>query len=137
MKIAFAALMSLVLSVPATAGEIEILAAQDTVSGQIEAFRAGDNARAYSFAAPNVVQVFPTLDRFMTMVESGYKPVQKPSSFAMGRVKELDASTVVQEVLLVGPDGKDYAATYIVARQSDGSWQITAVSLKQASSLST
>ena len=46
--------------------------------GAAKAFQAGDGELAYSYAAPNVKRIFPTVETFMGMVESGYQPVRKP-----------------------------------------------------------
>ena len=92
---------------------------------------------AYSYAAPNVKQIFPTVDIFMGMVESGYQPVRKPRNYAFGKVQEMSASSIVQQVLIVGPDGKDYEAVYTLELQPDGVYRITGVSLRASNSLST
>ncbi|MGE0499756.1 MAG: DUF4864 domain-containing protein [Rhizobiaceae bacterium] len=121
----------------AHAGEAEVKAAQDIIQRQLEAFLADDGTLAYSYAAPNVKQIFPTVDSFMSMVTNGYKPVHRPQNYAFGKFQETDASSIVQQVLIVGPDGKDYEAVYTLQRQPDGSWQITGCSLRASSSLST
>ena len=119
------------------AGEAEIKSAQSTIRGQIEAFLAGDEARAYSYAAPNIKRLFPTVDTFMGMVRGGYQPVYRPQNYAFGKVEEPSDGAVIQQVLLVGPDGKSYEAVYTLRRQPDGSFQITGVSLRASNALST
>jgi hypothetical protein len=49
----------------------------------------------------------------------------------------MSSTKVAQEVLLVGPDGKDYVALYTLELQPDGVYRITGVSLKEAKTLST
>jgi hypothetical protein len=120
---------------PVSAGDAEAKAAQDAIDGQIKAFLAGDNAAAYSYAAPNIKQIFPTLETFMAMVTSGYQPVYRPRNYVFGKVRELSASSIVQQVLLVGPDGKDYVAIYTLELQPDGKFRITGVSLRASGSL--
>ncbi len=122
---------------PAAAGEAEVAAAQATVGNQIEAFRAGDDARAYGYAAPGIRRIFPTLDAFMAMVKGAYQPVYKPQRYSFGPAEEPGADTVLQRVQLTGPDGKDYEALYSVQRQPDGTYLINGVSLRAAGSLST
>lgn len=119
------------------AGEAEIKAAQGSVDAQLRAFQAGDHKLAYSFAAPNIQRIFPTVEAFMGMVNGGYMPVAKPKSFSFGKVEELAAGAIMQQVLIVGPDGKDYEAVYTLERQADGSFKITGVSLRAANSVST
>jgi len=121
----------------AFAGDAEVSAAQTVIDSQLRAFQAGDDALAYSFAAPNVKTIFPTLESFMGMVASGYKPVHKPKSFAFGKVQEMGAGKIAQQVLLVGPDGKDYEALYTLELQPDGTFKVTGVSLRASNTLST
>lgn len=137
MRRAAIALAGLLFAVPALAGDAEIKAAQDSISAQLKAFRAGDDATAYGYAAPNVKRIFPTLDTFMGMVTSGYKPVHKPQSFSFGKSEETSPTAIIQQVLIVGPDGKDYEAVYTLELQPDGVWRITGVSLRASKSLST
>ncbi len=81
--------------------------------------------------------MFPTVDAFMGMVANGYQPVAKPRNFAFGKVEESAEGRIAQEVLLVGPDGKDYRALYVLERQPDGMFRIISVSLRASNSLST
>src|SRR5262245_14616575 len=130
-------LFAWLIAPPLHAGEAEEKAAQDAIEGQIKAFLAGNDAAAYSYAAPNVKEIFPTLETFMAMVTGGYQPVYRPKSYAFGKVRELSATSIVQQVLLVGPDGKDYEAVYTLERQADGKFRITGVSLRASNTLST
>lgn len=128
---------TLLCAIPALAGDAEVKAAQGSISGQLQAFRAGDNATAYGYAAPNVKRIFPTLEAFMGMVTGGYKPVHRPQSFDFGKSREMSSNAIAQQVLIVGPDGKDYEAVYTLELQPDGIWRISGVSLRAANSLST
>ena len=78
----------------AFAGDAEIKSAQGTIDAQLKAFQSGDGALAYSYAAPNVKRIFPTVDIFMGMVESGYQPVRKPQELCVrqgaGNERDLD-----------------------------------------------
>lgn len=121
----------------AFAGDAEIKAAQTVIDGQLKAFIANDGAAAYSFAAPNVKRIFPTVDTFMSMVTNGYPPVRKPQNYSFGKVQQTGPTSVVQQVLIVGPDGKDYEAVYTLEQQPDGSFQITGCSLRASTSFST
>lgn len=121
----------------ALAGDAEIKAAQGSIEAQLRAFQSGDNALAYSYAAPNITRIFPTVDAFMGMVAKGYMPVAKPKSFAFGKVEENAQGQIAQEVFIVGPDGKDYKALYTLERQPDGTFKIIGVSLKASNSFST
>ena len=134
---AIAITLAVALTAPAAAGEAEVKAAQTTVQSQLEAFIAGDDALAYSFAAPNIKRMFPTPDAFMAMVRSGYSPVAKPQNYAFGEAEEVSGTRIMQRVMLLGADGKDYEALYTLELQEDGVWRITAVSMREAKTLST
>jgi len=105
--------------------------AQDIVTRQLEAFLSGNFAQAYSYASPDIKRVFPTLESFMSMVQNGYLPVLRPGNYAFGRVEPLADGRLVWEVLIRGPDGADYTAAYYMERQSDGSWKVDGVSLRE------
>jgi hypothetical protein len=128
---------TLLLANAAFAGEAEIRAAQRTIEAQLKAFQAGDGERAYSYAAPSIKRIFPTVETFMGMVESGYMPVRRPRDFAFGKVEEIGPNSVIQQVLMTGPDGKEYEAVYTLELQPDGVYRITGVSLRASNALST
>ncbi len=134
---AFLVAIATILSTMAFAGDAEVKAAQGTIEAQLKAFQAGDGERAYSYAAPNIKRIFPTVEIFMGMVESGYQPVRNPRNFSFGKVQEMGPNSIVQQVMILGPDGKDYEAVYTLELQPDGTYRITGVSLKASNSLST
>jgi Domain of unknown function (DUF4864) len=131
------AVVCVLMGSTAFSGEAEVKAAQDAIDGQMKAFSRNDDAAAYSFAAPNIKRIFPSVDAFMNMVTGAYQPVYKPRNYAFGKVQEMSATSIVQQVLIVGPDGKDYEAIYTLELQSDGTYRITGVSLRASNSLST
>lgn len=132
-----ALLFFLALSCAAFAGDADIKAAQKTIESQLKAFRAGDGDLAYSYAGPTIQRMFPTADIFMSMVDKAYQPVRNPRNHAFGKVEEMGGGKIAQQVLLTGPDGKEYEALYTLELQADGVWRITGVSLKASSALST
>lgn len=133
---AFAA-VPFIFASSAFAGDAEVKAAQTVIDGQLKAFMANDGTAAYSFAAPNVRRIFPTVDTFMNMVTNGYPPVRNPQTYSFGKVQETSPTSIIQQVLIVGPDGKDYEAVYTLEQQPDGTFQITGCSLRASNSLST
>ncbi|MBC8129144.1 MAG: DUF4864 domain-containing protein [Rhizobiaceae bacterium] len=104
------------------------------ISGQLQAFKAGDGAAAYSFAAPNVKAMFPNADMFMTMVEGGYAPVFRSSNATFGELKA-EGSGFRQEVNLTDPSGQSHIASYTLERQPDGSLKITGCSIRKGDDL--
>ena len=132
-----APLVLLMLTAASSAGEAEVKAAQSTIESQLKAFLADDGALAYSYAAPGIKQIFPTVDSFMGMVTNGYQPVRRPQAYEFGKFEEMGPGKFVQQVLIVGPDGKDYEAVYTIERQPDGRFLITGCSLRASNALST
>lgn len=103
-------------------------AARSVIEQQLTAFRSGNRDAAYSYAAPSIQRIFPTVERFMTMVETGYGVLINPESHVFGR-NTLFGGEVHQEVIITGVDGKQWQAVYSLARQDDGSWKITGVKM--------
>lgn len=106
-------------------------AARSVISNQLEAFLSSDFERAYSFASDDIKRIFPTLDRFMSMVQSGYLPVLRPGNYAFGKSETTADGRVIQEVLIRAPDGSDWTATYWMERQPDGRWKVDGVDLRK------
>jgi hypothetical protein len=135
-RLAAAGLLVFAMMGQSAAGEAEIAAAQATIDNQMRAFKGGDDAAAYSYAAPAIKGIFPTVEHFMGMVAGGYAPLRQPQSWTFGRSEET-GSVVFQQVLVVGPDGKTYEAMYQVERQPDGAFLIKGVSMRASNALST
>ncbi len=131
-RLLFAFLFVTTLSGPAAAqgASDDLSAIQDTIAGQIAAFRAGDSGRAYSFAAPTIKRIFPSPGVFMQMVKKGYEPVFRPRSYAFIEQQVIGADDAMQFVDVVGPDGAAWIAVYSLRRQPDGTWKITGCQLK-------
>lgn len=108
--------------------------AQMTIKGQLEAFLARDDEKAYSYAAPNVRQIFPDVSTFITMVRNGYPQVYSPKNYSFGRTRDLENGQIAQEVVLTGPKNRDWAALYTLEQQDDGAYRITGVQVVPSSS---
>ena len=106
-------------------------AARNVITNQLESFLARDFERAYGYASEDIKRIFPTLDRFMSMVETGYLPVLRPGNYAFGRVETMNDGRIVQEVLIRAPDGSDWTAVYFMELQPDGSWKVDGVQLRE------
>lgn len=105
--------------------------AQAIIRGQLEALKQDDGNTAYSYAAPNIKQIFPTSDQFMNMVKNAYSPVYHPRSYRFGSLDNVGGRWV-QTVELVGPEGDYWTAAYSIEQQADGSWKITGCMLVKA-----
>lgn len=127
---ACACIVILLSSAPLALAAEPVDTAQSIIQNQIEAFLNDDAETAYSFASPQIRQKFPDKSIFFEMVKRGYAPVYRPGNFAFGRSK-IVGETVVQEVLISAPDGKDWTALYFLVRQPDGSYKINGVQMLQ------
>ena len=98
-------------------------AIQEVITGQIDAFRADDEPRAFGYASPGIQFMFGSPQRFMAMVREGYQPVYHPRSMAFGDLLVVDGN-LVQELAVIGPDGQPHLARYVMEHETDGSWRI-------------
>jgi len=105
---------------------------ESIISRQIEAFRAGDGATAFSFASPSLQRMFQTPDNFIAMVKRGYLAVYAPRRFSFPGTETDPQGRPVQLVEVVDGDGRVWTARYTFEQQPDGSWRIAAVTLEKA-----
>ena len=105
---------------------------QQVVEGQLQAFAVDDGSKAYTFAAPLVHQVFPTVDVFMSMVKGGYRPVYRNSEHHFSEVAPDTIGRPAVHVMLTAEDGKHWEAVYSIEQQADGTWKIAGCYLRMA-----
>lgn len=124
------AVLMLLLAVAAAprahAGPVED--GQRIIAAQIQAFLDDDADAAYGFASPAIRLLYPDKDRFFAMVKRGYSPVYRPDNFSFGRSK-MSGDSVMQEVLIKGPDAVDWTAIYQLLKQPDGTLKINGVQM--------
>ena len=118
------------LIAPARAGD-DIAAAQDVIRSQEQALGRDDAAAAYSYAAPEIHQLFPAPDVFLSMVQRGYAPVYRHKSFVFGEGGVSDGR-IAQHVHIVDADGNPWEALYTLEPQPDGSLKIVGCVLIKA-----
>jgi len=109
----------------------EIVAAQNVIRSQEQAFSRDDAAAAYSFAAPQIKRIFPNANIFMSMVQNGYAPVYRHRSFEFGEAR-VEGEWVAQRVHIVDEDGQGWEALYTLEQQADGTFKITGCTLLKA-----
>lgn len=102
---------------------------QTIISGQLEAFKSGNGDMAYSFAAPVVKQIFPSVESFMGMVQRGYPPVYRNGGYEFGALGIDALGRPTQQVKITGLDGEHYVAAYTMQQQPDGTWKISGCTL--------
>lgn len=117
------------LSSPASADPTMV---RQTIEAQLSAFRAGDADAAYALAAPSIQRMFPTPERFLTMVKRGYEPVTQAQAPTFLRAKSIDETHFAQEVLFSDPSGQSWTALYTLSRDDGGTWRIDGCYLRKA-----
>ena len=109
-------------AVPAQAREQSI---RSVINDQIAAFRADDLDAAYGHAAPGIQRLFPTPERFGTMVRRGYPMIWRPRAVEFFGLRE-ERARIWQRVLITGPEGGLHVLDYEM-REIDGLWRIGGV----------
>ncbi len=101
----------------------EWTAIRKVVSDQLAALKAGDGAKAMTFAAPGIQAKLGTPENFLRMVRGGYSALldARHTQFLEGKVVD---DEVVQPLRLVLPDDTVRVAIYTMQRQADGAWRI-------------
>jgi hypothetical protein len=127
-----AAMIMVAALLSGTSAQARQPAFESIISKQIEAFRAGDNETAFSFAAPSLQLMFRTPDNFIAMVKRGYMAVYAPRRFSFPGTETDAQGRPVQLVEVVDGDGRVWTARYTFEQQPDGSWRIAAVTLEKA-----
>lgn len=105
-------------------------AIRGVIQSQIDAFRADDFARAFTFASPGIKRIFENPDRFGTMVREGYPMVWRPSAVEFGDLREI-AGALWQRVIVTDAEGRVHVLDYQMVPAGDG-WQINGVQLLRA-----
>ena len=105
---AWAGVLGAVAGWVGAAGPADVAAAdarrvRSVVQAQLDAFAAGDAARAFTYAAPAIREMFGTAERFMEMVERRYAPVIRPASVTF-LVPQVMGDSAIQGVTRDLPD---------------------------------
>ena len=127
MRLIASLLTAVLMALPAGAQEAPI---QNTIQSQIDAFRADDFARAFSYASPTIKGIFGTADNFGRMVQQGYPMVHRPREVTMLDLREV-AGALWRKVRVVDAQGRTHILDYQMIETADG-WQINAVQLLPA-----
>jgi len=126
----FAVFLMTVTSGAAIAQSLEI---QGTISRQIEAFRTDDFGTAFSYASPNIQEMFRNAENFGRMVRQGYPMVWRPADVRFLALKQLGAFQL-QKVMVKDGNGRFHVLEYEMVQTGIG-WQINGVRLLPAAEL--
>ena len=123
----YAMLTAFTLTLPVAAQEAPI---QQTIQGQLDAFRADDFAQAFTFASPNIKGIFGTSENFGALVRQGSPMVHRPSAVTMLELREV-AGNLWQRVMITDEAGRTHLLDYQMIETAEG-WQINGVQLLRA-----
>jgi hypothetical protein len=107
----------------ATLSAMEWKAIQKVIDDQLRALKAGDGAKAMTFAAPGIREQFGTPENFLRMVQQGYAPLLE-ARYTLFLEGALIEGAVIQPLRLVLADDTVVVALYQMQRQPDGDWRI-------------
>jgi len=99
---------------------------QQIIHAQLGAFKRDDGSEAFSYASPTVRKFFQTVDNFMTMVKNRYNAVYRSKAVNFEKILDVGGEPV-QRVFIVGEDGKQMIAAYVMQKQPSGDWKINGV----------
>ena len=97
----------------------------DIIDAQLAAFRANDYAKAYTFAASEIKDLFPASD-FEKMVRSAYPIIAHSSAADYGLAFDTGEEAVVN-VRVSNAENKSAEYQYLLKKE-DGHWKIGGVS---------
>ena len=119
--------LSLALSVGVAAQQAEI---EGTISSQIDAFRADDFDRAFTYASPLLQRLFQTPQNFERMVTQGYPMVWRPAQVDYLELQEYEGDWW-QKVQIIDQKGARHLLLYRM-QQTDAGWRIAGVQILEA-----
>lgn len=124
MRLGLYGLLAGLLALPAFAQEAPI---QSTIQSQLDAFKAEDFARAFTYASPTIKGIFGSPENFGAMVVQGYPMVAQPSAVQMLELREV-AGNLWQRVMITDMQGRTHLLDYQMVETAEG-WQINGVQL--------
>ena len=100
---------------------------EDTITRQLDAFKADDFGAAFEFASPTIKNIFRTPENFGAMVRQGYPMVWRPGAVTYLEQREI-AGAIWQKVQIVDGAGRVHILDYQMIQTPEG-WQINGVQL--------
>lgn len=105
-------------------------AIQGVIGDQIEAFKADDFGRAFTFAGPGIQGMFRSPENFGAMVRGGYPMVWRPQSLRFGDLRE-ERGALMQRIIVQDAQGMTHVLDYRMGFY-DGEWRIDGVTMVRA-----
>lgn len=127
LRILSAVLALFLVLTPATAQEVQPqnTEIETVIASQLDAFQADDVDQAFTYAAPNIRQIFRTPENFGTMVQRGYPMVWRPGEVTYLELAEIGGA-LWQRVEIIDREGVRHHLGYQMTEGENG-WKISAV----------
>lgn len=103
---------------------------ENTIQSQIDAFLVDDFATAFTFASPNIKQLFGSSDRFGQMVRNGFPMVWRPGEVQFLELRDINGA-LWQKVMIRDQAGALHMLDYQMIEGAEG-WQINGVQILRA-----
>jgi hypothetical protein len=100
---------------------------ESVISQQIQAFRADDFDRAFTFASPGIRGLFGSVENFQKMVTKGFPMVWRPTQVEFLALRVQDGR-MLQRVRITDESGMVHVLDYAMLPTDDG-WKINGVEL--------
>lgn len=101
------------------------------IEAQLEAFKQGDSAKAFSYATPNIQTMFGDAETFMQMVRKGYDVVVEPVTVRFVKF-ETDGANALHAVQMIDRQKTLWNVYYVLQKRPDGSWKISSCETEKA-----
>lgn len=136
MRMIFALMLLLPLLQPALA-QSDAAPWQASITGQVEAFRAGDGKAALAFAGQGFRTQFEGEPEafYAAITAAGYGAIAESRSHSFGEFNRVSDTAVLQVVNFVGRDQSLYEALYQLADEPGEGWRVQGVALRKEAGL--
>jgi hypothetical protein len=98
---------------------------REVVQLQLQALQSDDAGKAFALADPGVRTKFGNAEAFLEMVRDQYPMVHRPASVVF-LPPEAEGGIAFQKVRLTDTSGSSWLVTYLLHRQQDDGWLISA-----------
>jgi hypothetical protein len=98
---------------------------QQVVQKQLQALAKQDAGGAFALADPGLRTQFGSADAFLATVRDQYPMLMHPTSVLFLK-PETDGTIAMQKVRLTDDEGSSWSLTYLLNRQQDNQWRISA-----------
>ncbi|PCH70541.1 MAG: DUF4864 domain-containing protein [Rhodobacteraceae bacterium] len=98
-----------------------------TIDAQIEAFKADDFERAFSYASPSIQRLFSSAENFGNMVQNGFPMVWRPGRVRFLELREIDGK-LWQKVMITDAAGRVHLLDCQMIDLESG-WKINGVQI--------